>query len=131
MIKFEPSRQFYISKDLLGYADKLIQEGTFRRRVDLLLLGFAFAVRNEIVPAEEYQRHDLIYVNNLKKMLLPVEVAGNWYARQLGYILKNDKELLDFVCAVGIAGTRELKERWSERRKSQIQWDILDFRTSL
>lgn len=127
MIKLDPTKKFFISEDLIGYADKLIEEGTFRRRVDILLVGFAFAVNNQIPPASEYQRHELIYVNNLKDMLLPIEATANWYARELSYSLEDDGQVLEFICAVGIAGTRELQSRWRERRKSQIQWDVLSF----
>lgn len=125
MIKLDPTKKFFISEDLIGYADKLIEEGTFRRRVDLLLVGFSYAVNNQIEPAGEYQRHELIYVNNLKDALLPIEATANWYARELGYQLEDDGQLLEFICAVGIAGTRSLQDRWRERRKSQIQFDIL------
>jgi len=125
MIKIDPTKKFFISEDLIGYADKLIEEGTFQRRVDLLLVGFSFAVNNRIEPAGEYQRHELIYVNNLKEMLLPIEATANWYSRELGYNLEDDGQLLEFICAVAIAGTRELQNRWKERRKSQIQWDVL------
>lgn len=125
MIKLDPTKKFFISEDLIGYADKLIKEGTFRRRVDLLLVGFSYAVNNQISPADDYQRHELIYVNNLKEMLLPVEATANWYSRDLGYQLEDDGQLLEFICAVGIAGTRVLQDRWRERRKSQIQFDVL------
>jgi hypothetical protein len=38
---------------------------------------------------------------------------------------EDEHELLDFICRVGIAGVRALRERWEGRSKSQIQWDII------
>jgi hypothetical protein len=57
---------------------------------------------------------------------LPVSAVAQWYNRKLGREpIDDEQELLEFVCHVGIAGVRELKERWRGRSKSQIQWDTI------
>jgi len=57
---------------------------------------------------------------------LPVSAVAQWYNRKLGHDpLEGEQELLDFVCRVGIAGVRELRERWEGRSKSQIQWSVI------
>jgi len=37
----------------------------------------------------------------------------------------DEKALLELICFIGIAGMRALRERWSQKSKSQIQFDIL------
>jgi len=57
---------------------------------------------------------------------LPVEAVAQWYARKLDREVPEDEhELLDFICRTGIAGVRELREKWEGRSKSQIQWDMV------
>jgi hypothetical protein len=57
---------------------------------------------------------------------LPIEAVAHWYAQKLDRGVPGDEhDLLDFICRTGIAGVRELQERWKGRSKSQIQWDII------
>lgn len=126
MLHLQPGQRLFISEDLIGYADKLDADGVFPRRLDLLLYGFAYAVANELKPAENVQRHELIRAMYLDDEELPVSAVAQWYNRKLGYDpLDDEQDLLDFVCRVGIAGVRALRERWEGRSKSQIQWTII------
>ena len=128
MIRLKGTETLFISEDLIGYADTLYKEGTIPRRVDLLLLGFSYAVTNNLLPAENVKRHDLVRAYSVDNdARLAIEAVAHWYARELGKDeLTSESELLDFICRVGIAGLRELQKRWEQRRKSQIQWDIME-----
>jgi hypothetical protein len=131
MLHLQPGQRLFISEDLIGYADKLDADGVFPRRLDLLLYGFAYAVANELEPAEDVQRHELIRAMYLDDEELPVSAVAQWYNRKLGHDpLDDEQDLLDFTCRVGIAGVRKLRERWEGRSKSQIQWDIMNKRSS-
>jgi hypothetical protein len=126
MLHLQPGQRLFISEDLIGYADKLDDDGVFPRRLDLLLYGFAYAVTNEFEPAEDVQRHELIRAMYLDDDELPVSAVAQWYNRKLGRDpMDDEQELLDFTCRVGIAGVRELKEKWEGRSKSQIQWAVV------
>ena len=126
MLRLKGSENLFFSKDLIGYADKLTEEGVVPRRVDLLLLGFSYAVANNLPPADKVKRHDLIRAYGIDNERLAIEAVAHWYARELGRDeLKNESKLLDFICRVGIAGLRELQKRWEQKSKSQIQWDIM------
>jgi hypothetical protein len=126
MLHLQPGQRLFISEDLIGYADKLDDDGVFPRRLDLLLYGFAYAVTNELEPAEDVQRHELIRAMYLDDDELPVSAVAQWYNRKLGRDpMDDEQELLDFTCRVGIAGVRELKEKWEGRSKSQVQRIVL------
>jgi hypothetical protein len=126
MLHLQPGQRLFISEDLIGYADKLDADGVFPRRLDLLLYGFTYAVANELEPANDVQRHELIRAMYLDDEELPVSAVAQWYNRKLGHDpLDDEQDLLDFTCRVGIAGVRALRERWEGRSKSQIQWDVI------
>lgn len=131
MIHLQSDQRLSISEDLIGFADRLTTEGTVPRRVDLLLLGFSYAVNNQLRPAEDTKRHELIRVSGLGDAQLVVEAVAQWHARALDLSeLADASELLDFIIRVGVAGVRALKERWEGKSKSQIQWDIMRFAAS-
>ena len=127
MIHLESAQRLAISEDLIGFSDRLSKEGTVPRRVDLLLLGFGYAVKNQFLPAEEVERHELIRVSGLgDEAQLAIEAVASWHARALNLPeLADESELLDFIIRVGVAGVRALKERWEGKSKSQIQWDVM------
>jgi hypothetical protein len=128
MIHLQGTERLFISEDLIGYADKLTEDGVFSRRLDLLLMGFSHAVTNEIPPvdANEITRHELTRAVSLGDQQLPIEAVAHWYAQKLNCeVPENEHDLLDFICRTAIAGVLELREQWEGRSKSQIQWDIL------
>ena len=126
MIHLQSDQRLSISEDLIGFADRLANEGTVPRRVDLLLLGFSYAVNNQLPPAEDAKRHELIRVSGLGESQLVVEAVAEWYARTLNLPKSADaSELLDFIIRLGVAGVRVLQERWEGKSKSQIQWDVM------
>jgi len=129
MVHLQGTERLFISEDLIGYADKLTEDGVFSRRLDLLLMGFSHAVTNEIPPVDagEITRHELTRAVSLGDQQLPIEAVAHWYAQKLDREVPEDEhDLLDFICRTGIAGVQELREKWSGRSKSQIQWDILN-----
>lgn len=126
MIHLQSHQRLFISEDLAGFADHLSNEGTMPRRVDLLLLGFSYAVNNRLSPTEEAKGRELTRVASLGEAQLAVEAVAQWYARALDLSeLTDASELLDFIIRVGVAGVRALKERWEGKSKSQIQWDVM------
>jgi hypothetical protein len=124
MIQLQPGQRLFISKDLMGYADKLDADGVFPKRLDLLLYGFAYAIKHDLAPAQEARPQELVRVMYLGDNQLPFTAVAQWYARKIGVSISDEKELLDFLCRVGISGVEALRERWETRRKSQIQLDI-------
>ena len=132
MVHLQGTERLFISEDLIGYADKLTEDGVFSRRLDLLLMGFSHAVTNEIPPvdADEITRHELTRAVSLGDQQLPVEAVAHWYAQKLDRTLpENEHELLDFICRTGIAGVQELRQNWEGRSKSQIQWSIIQLQS--
>ena len=127
MIHLQSEKRLSISEDLIGFADLLSTEGTVPRRVDLLLLGFSYAVNNQLPPAEDAKRHELIRFSRLgEEAQLAFEVVAQWYARALDFPeFADESKLLDFIIRVGVAGVRALKERWKDKSKSQIQLDVM------
>jgi len=83
MVHLQGTERLFISEDLIGYADKLKEDGVFSRRLDLLLMGFSHAVTNEIPPVEssEISRHELTRAVSLGDQQLPIEAVAYWYAR--------------------------------------------------
>jgi len=133
MVHLQGTERLFISEDLIGYADKLTEDGVFSRRLDLLLMGFSHAVTNEISPvgADEITRHELTRAVSLGGQQLPIEAMAHWYAQELDQELPEDQhDLLDFICRTGIAGVEELQERWEGRSKTQVQWSILKQQSS-
>jgi len=117
----------YIAEELSGLAKRLVEDGVVARQVDLLLLGFAYAVRNRIEPPERIRRHDLLRAGGIDPdTRLAVEAVAPWYARELGLEpLTDPRTLLDFICRVGSAGLAALQKQWEGRAKSQIELSIL------
>jgi hypothetical protein len=126
MIHLESNQRLHISKDLRGYVDKLIDDGTIPYAVDFLQLGFAHAVREELEPANEFERHTITTSTDiLGNTKLVVEAVCQWYARKLQSADPTTKEdLLNLICALAISGGRELKNRWGSRSKLQIQGHV-------
>jgi hypothetical protein len=128
MIHLQSNQRLYISEDLRGYVDKLMNDGTIPYAVDFLQLGFAHAVREELEPATEFDRHTITTNTDiLGNSKLVIEAVAQWYARSKKIEqLEESSELLRFICDLGASGGRELRDRWSSRSKSQIQSYIID-----
>jgi hypothetical protein len=127
MLCLESRDSTYIDEQVSGFAKRLVDDGIMLRQSDLLLLGFAYAVRNRIKPQEKIKRHDLLRVAAVDpNMRLAVEAVAPWFARELGIEPPNDSRgLLDFICRVGSAGIAALQKEWEGRAKSQIELSIL------
>jgi hypothetical protein len=127
MIRLKGTERTFISKDVIGFADRLAEEGTVTIRLDLLMLGFSYAVQNNLMPAEDIKRHELTDTQSLGEKSIAYESAACWYAQELGELdsIKTSNDLTNFICRLGIAGVRALQERWEVKSKSQIQWDIM------
>lgn len=128
MIHLQSNQRLYISEDLRGYVDKLIEDGTIPYAVDFLQLAFAYAVQEDSEPATEFRRHTITTNTDiLGNAKLAIEAVAQSYARKGDFKKPEDRsELLKFICTAGIAGGRALQERWTSRTKSQIQHDILN-----
>lgn len=127
MVHLDEVDNVYISEELAGYAKKLVQDGVFPRQVDLLLLGFAYAVEEGIKAPDRISRHDLVRAGSIDRdTRIAVEAIAIWYARQEGLPeIEDQKKLLDFVCRLGSVGVEALKQRWEGKSKSQIELQIL------
>lgn len=127
MIRLNDSDSTYIDESVAGFAKKMTEDGILGRQVDLLLLGFAYAVQRELTPPPKIKRHDLLRVVALDAdTRLAVESTAHWYARRLGEPeMADPKQLLDFICRVGSAGVAALQQDWKDRAKSQIEMQIL------
>lgn len=128
MVHLPGTERLYISEDLIGFADKLTNDGVFPRRLDLLPLGFSHVVMEGLPPAEEATRRELMRAVSLQDQQLPIEAVAHWYARELGQDAPESEGELwassaapeSLACALcGSAGKR--------RGKSQIQWDLIQF----
>lgn len=126
MIHLRSNQRLYISEDMRGYVDKLIDDGTIPYAVDFLQLGFAYAVRERIQPAKEFDRHNITSNTDiLGESKLVIEAVANWYAREIDTPIPVDSgDLLQIICNSGVAGGHSLKQRWSSKSKSQVQNDI-------
>ena len=127
MLHLQSNQRLYISEDLLGYVDKLIDDGTIPYVVDFLKLGFAYAVTNELPPATKFSRHEITdNTDILGKAKHVMEATSQWYARKLEWdTLEDSTELLRFTCNTGIAGGRRLKDEWRTRSKTQVLSEII------
>lgn len=132
MIHMKDIDSVYVAEDLSGLARRLVEDGIVARQVDLLLLGFGYAVRNRIAPPERIQRHDLLRAGGIDPdTRLAVEAVAPWYARELGLEPPGDsRSLLDFICRVGSAGLAALQKQWEGRTKTQIELSILRLASS-
>ena len=128
MIHLQSNQRLYISEDLRGYVDKLIDDGTIPYAVDFLQLGFAYAVRKELEPATEFDRHTITTNTDiLGKTKISLEAVAQWYARESNVEIESSNDLLIFICNMSITGGRLLKEKWATRSKPQIQDHVLSF----
>jgi len=126
MIRLSPNQRFYTSEDVIGYTDTLMRDGVITKLIDFLMLGYSYAVVHQLPPAENIQRHQLTYITTREDMILTIEAMTHWYLESIGYPpVEDEKQLLERICELGIAGCRELKSQWEQKSKSQIEWDIL------
>lgn len=126
MIRLSSSQRFFISEDLMGFLDTLMNDGVFQRRVDFLMLGYSYAITHQLAPAENYTRNVVTTILTREDMKLLLEAMTHWYLEDIGYPpVENEKQLLERICELGIAGCRELRNQWEQKSPSQIEWDIL------
>lgn len=127
MLTMNDADSMYIAEEQSGYAKQLVEDGVFGRQVDLLLLGFSYAVAKNITPPERIKRHDLLRAGGIEPdTRLAVESVAIWYARENGLEVPEDpKGLLDLICRIGSAGVEALKDEWKGRAKSQIELAVL------
>jgi hypothetical protein len=127
MIHLQPNDRLFISEDVVGFADEINSQGTVPRRIDLMFLGFSYAITSELLPAKDVKRHTLIQVAAIEpNLLLATEAVAQWYTKEKGLEqISDEKQLLEFICFMGITGIRDLQKRWKNKSKSQIQRDIL------
>jgi hypothetical protein len=127
MAKLKDNDSMYVAEELSGFTKRLTEDGIVARQVDLLLLGFGFAVKNHTPPPERIRRHDLLRAGALDDdTRLAVESVAPWYARELGQPpLDDERSLLDFICRVGSAGLTALQTEWEGKAKNQIELAIL------
>ena len=123
MIKFADQDRFFISEDLMGFVDKLVEEKIFETRVDLLLFGAAYAIKNNLPPAKTFQRHDL----GMRPSSLPEEFRSLFelitptYCEDISIVTPSEpKELMNVVCCLGIEGAKRLSKNWKGMSRSQI-----------
>jgi hypothetical protein len=126
MIQLKSNQRLYISKDLQGYVDKLVSDGTVPLAVDFLKLGFSYGVMEELHPSSEFRRHEITANTEVLGDGKPIiEAVAQWHAREIGVgRVENERELLDMVCRTGISGGRMLQKRWQSKSKGQVQSDI-------
>jgi len=134
MIKFADQDRFFISEDLMGFADKQVEEKIFETRVDFLLYGAAYAIKNNLSPAKSFQRHDL----GMRPSSLPEEFRASFelivpaYCEDMSLPVPSEpKEFMSVVCCLGIEGGRKLYEDWKAMSRSQIMKKIIDIDSDL
>lgn len=122
MVHLRSNQRLYISEDLRGYVDKLIDDGTIPYAVDFLQLGFAHAIREELEPATVFERHTITTNTDiLGDSKLAIEAIAQWHARRSDLQKPKDSDhLLDLICSSAIEGGRHLRRKWSSRSKSQV-----------
>jgi hypothetical protein len=127
MIRLNDMDSTYIDEAVAGFAKRMTDDGILGRQVDLLLLGFAYAIQNDLPPTSKIKRHDLVRVGGIDAdTRLAVEATAHWYARKIGETeLSEPKQLLEFICRLGSAGVSALQKEWKDRAKSQIEMQIL------
>ena len=132
MARINETDRLFIDEGVAGYTKALVESGIVPRQVDLLLLGFAYAVRNRLPVPEQFQRHEIVRAAGIDPdSRLAVEAVAPWYACENGLPEPDDsKELLDFICRLGSAGIAVLKDEWKGKAKSQIELAILRLASS-
>lgn len=125
MIHLRSNQRLYISENLRGYVDKLIDDGTIPYAADFLKFGYAYAVREDLEPAVEFDRHTITTNTDiLGDSKIVIEATAQRYAREIDCQVESAEDLLNLTCSLAISGGRLLKKRWSNRIKTQIQKDI-------
>jgi len=122
MIKFTEQDRFFISEDLMGIADKLVEEKTFETRVDFLLYAAAYAIRHDLSPAIDFKRHDLgMRASSLPSNLkVSFEIVIPRYCEEKSIAIPSEpKDLMNTVCCLGIKGGRKLSDIWKTMSRSQ------------
>lgn len=132
MLHLEDIKSMYINEEVSGFTKRLVDDGIVPRQVDLLLIGFGYAVNNRLAPLDKIKRHDLLRAGAIDPdSRLAIEAVAPWYSREIGTEPPNDERgLLDFICRVGSAGILALQKEWKGRQKSQIELAILRLATS-
>ena len=127
MLHMEVGDRMYIEEKISGFAKRLAEDGIVERQVDLLLLGFGYAVRNRIKPDDRIKRHELLRAGGIDEdTRTAVEAVAPWFAKEIGIEEPQDERgLLDLVCRVGSAGVAKLLKEWEGKSKSQIELAIL------
>lgn len=127
MLHMRDIDSMYIEEKVSGFAKRLAEDGIVERQVDLLLLGFGYAVQHRIKPDDRIKRHDLHRAGAIDRdTRTAVEAVAPWFAKEIGIEEPQDERgLLDFVCRVGSAGVAQLQKEWEGRSKSQIELAIL------
>lgn len=129
MIKFAEQDRFFISEDLMGLADKLVEEKTFETRVDFLLYGAAYAISNNILPTTDFKRHYLgMILSSLPSDLkISFEMVIPKYCEEKSITIPSEpKDLMNTVCCLGVEGARKLSDIWKTMSRSQKLNHILD-----
>ncbi len=129
MIKFSEQDRFFISEELIGQADKLVEEKTFETRVDFLLYGAAYAISNNLLPATGFKRHPLgqILSSLPSDLKISFEMVISKYCEEKSIAIPSEpKELMNTVCCLGIEGARKLSDIWKTMSRSQKLNHILD-----
>jgi len=127
MLHLNDLDSMYIDEQVSGFTKHLVDDGIVPRQIDLLLLGFSYAVTRSIRPQEKIRRHDLLRAGAIDtNVRLAIESVGPWFARELNIEPPSDpRSLLDFICRVGSTGITTLQKEWEGRAKSQIKLSIL------
>ena len=122
MLGFDERQRIRLDESLSAYAQKLVEDGAIERQVDLVLLGFSYAVKEKIRPAAtSAQSRDLVPFSSIREWKderNAIECVVNWYAKDCGATLKDEKDLLDFFCRVGNAGAAEIRTKTQALSKS-------------
>ena len=131
MIQLKDLDLIYVDKELAPLTARLAEEGTVQRQVDLLLIGYAYAIQQKMKPKEKIIRHDLIRAGALgDDNKIAIELTAPWYTKEQELQkIETPKQLLEFTCKLASAGLEKLAEKWKERTKSQIELAILKLAT--
>ena len=128
MIHLSDIDSMYIDEQVAGFAKRMVEDGIVARQVDLLLIGFGYAVQQRLQPLEKIKRHDLLRAGALDPdSRLAIEATASWFARTMELPEPNDsRSLLDFICRVGSTGTIAIQTKSDGRAKNQIELLLLN-----
>lgn len=132
MFKFPSSGKFFVTQDLMGFLDDLVNQKIFSRRLDALIFGFSVALVSNLEPAVPQKRHELTDVFSLADDERHVcEAMTHCYLVDRSVEPKDEREHLDFFCRLGMSGLMEMRKRWKGRGVPQILQDILHWTPAL